>query len=79
MVEWSRALDNLDCPFWIGQSDNQNLMATSFFTQRLLSETARARTGTMRQLVGNEGLWEPQHTHLSPQYDFIWEFGDIYM
>ena len=32
------------------------------------SETARARTGALLQLVGNRGLWDPQHTHYSPQY-----------
>ena len=32
------------------------------------SETERARKGALLQLVGNRGLWEPQHTHYSLQY-----------
>ena len=40
-----------------------NLENLNFF-----SEIAIARTPAMPQLVGNGGLWEPHHTHYSPQY-----------
>ena len=39
-----------------------------FISHIFFSGIARARSGAMRELVGNRGLWEPHHTHYSPQY-----------